>query len=152
MNNFNMNWMLPPPIQFGMKTSNRNGSQRTGQPSTDFMYKTNADVSKNSQYINTEESRDMSGFPSVPCTCGEPGPMGPRGEPGPPGCQGERGEPGPQGITGPQGPQGATGPMGPRGDPGERGPMGPPGYPQNYIFASFIGQNLTMRDIACLPL
>lgn len=151
MNNFNMNWMLPPPIQFGMKTSNRNGNQRTGQPSTDFMYKTNADVSKNSQYINTEESRDMSGFPSVPCTCGEPGPMGPRGEPGPPGCQGERGEPGPQGVTGPQGPQGATGPMGPRGDPGERGPMGPPGYPQNYIFASFIGQNLTMRDIACLP-
>ncbi len=83
---------------------------------------------------------------------GPPGPMGPRGEPGPPGCPGERGETGPQGVTGPQGPQGATGPMGPRGEPGARGPEGPPGYPQNSIFATFLGQNLMMPESACLPL
>ena len=83
---------------------------------------------------------------------GIPGPMGPRGEPGPPGCQGERGETGPQGVTGPQGPQGATGPMGPRGEPGTRGPAGPPGYPQNCIFASFLGQELLLSQKANLPL
>lgn len=83
---------------------------------------------------------------------GEPGPMGPRGEPGPPGCPGERGETGPQGVTGPQGPQGATGPMGPRGEPGARGPAGPPGYPQNSIFASFLGQGIIMPESASLPL
>lgn len=152
MNNFNMDWMLPPPIPFGVKTFNRNGNQRTGPPSPDFVNKTAADVSSDSQYADTVESEEMARLHCAPCTCGDPGPMGPRGEPGPPGCQGERGEPGPQGVTGPQGPQGATGPMGPRGDPGERGPMGPPGYPQHCIFASFIGQNLAMRDAACLPL
>lgn len=83
---------------------------------------------------------------------GEPGPQGPRGEPGPPGCPGERGETGPQGVTGPQGPQGATGPQGPRGEPGIRGPAGPPGYPQNSIFASFLGQELILPENASLPL
>ena len=83
---------------------------------------------------------------------GEPGPMGPRGEPGPPGCPGERGEPGPQGVTGPQGPQGATGPMGPQGEPGARGPAGPPGYPQNSVFASFLGYELVMPESTRLPL
>ena len=77
---------------------------------------------------------------------GETGPQGPRGEPGPPGCPGERGEIGPQGVTGPQGPQGATGPQGPRGDPGARGPAGPPGYPQNSIFASFLGQEVILPE------
>ena len=72
--------------------------------------------------------------------------MGPRGEPGPPGIPGERGETGPQGVTGPQGPQGVTGPMGPKGEPGARGPAGPSGYPQNSIFASFAGQELTMSE------
>lgn len=152
LNNFNMNWMLPPPNLFGMRPSNRNGNQHTGQHSPDFMCEANTDTSKDSQYMDTVESMDTPGLSCASCTCGQPGPMGPRGEPGPPGCQGERGEPGPQGVTGPQGPQGATGPMGPRGDPGERGPMGPPGYPQNYIFATFMGQNLVMRDAACLPL
>ena len=78
--------------------------------------------------------------------------MGPRGPPGPPGCPGERGEPGPQGVTGPQGPQGATGPMGPRGEQGARGPAGPPGYPQNSVFASFLGQGIIMPESANLPL
>lgn len=94
------------------------------------------------------------------CECGSetmeprgvPGPMGPRGEPGPQGCRGERGETGPQGVTGPQGPQGVTGPMGPKGDTGERGPAGPAGYPQNSIFASFIGQDLILPKKARLPL
>lgn len=83
---------------------------------------------------------------------GETGPQGPRGEPGPPGCPGERGEIGPQGVTGPQGPQGATGPQGPRGDPGARGPAGPPGYPQNSIFASFLGQEVILPEKTSLPL
>ncbi len=83
---------------------------------------------------------------------GEPGPQGPRGEPGPPGCQGERGETGPQGVTGPQGPQGATGPQGPRGEPGARGPAGPCGYPQNSIFASFLGRKIILPENASLPL
>ncbi len=83
---------------------------------------------------------------------GDIGPMGPRGEPGPPGCPGERGETGPQGVTGPQGPQGATGPQGPRGEPGARGSAGPPGYPQNSIFASFMGQELVVPESASLPL
>lgn len=83
---------------------------------------------------------------------GETGPQGPRGEPGPPGCPGERGEIGPQGVTGPQGPQGATGPQGPRGDTGARGPAGPPGYPQNSIFASFLGQEVILPEKTSLPL
>ncbi len=44
------------------------------------------------------------------------------------------------------------GPMGPKGEPGERGPVGPPGYPQNSIFASFLGQELVMPESASLPL
>ncbi len=81
--------------------------------------------------------------PDCHCKCGIPGPQGPRGEPGPPGCPGERGEPGPQGATGPQGP---------RGDVGPRGPAGPPGYPQNSIFASFLGQEIILPENASLPL
>ena len=42
--------------------------------------------------------------------------------------------------------------MGPRGKPGERGPAGPPGHPQNSVFASFLGQELTMSKSASLPL
>ncbi|MDE5939818.1 MAG: collagen-like protein [Lachnospiraceae bacterium] len=170
MNQFNMNWMLPPPNLFGMRTPNRNGNQFTGQLSPAVMQEEDADMTEDFRHIDTAEPGDMSEPPCASCTCGEPGPvgprgepgppgcqgepgpMGPRGEPGPPGCQGERGETGPQGVTGPQGPQGATGPMGPRGDPGERGPAGLPGYPQNYIFASFTGQNVLMQDAACLPL
>lgn len=104
---------------------------------------------------------------------GDIGPQGPRGAPGSPGCPGERGEDGPQGVTGPQGPQGATGPQGPRGErgpmgyPGEqgepgpqgatgpqgpRGEPGPPGLSQNSIFASFLGQQLTLPEITRLPL
>lgn len=149
MNNFNMNWLLPPPNLFGMRTPNRNGNQRIDT--------VEAKEQNSSCYCVDEVmgSEEISGPPGAFCncyTCGEPGPMGPRGEPGPPGCPGERGETGPQGVTGPQGPQGVTGPMGPKGDPGERGPAGPPGYPQNYIFASFTGQDLIMQDTACLPL
>lgn len=96
--------------------------------------------------------RGEPGPPGCPGERGEPGPQGPRGEPGPPGCPGERGEPGPQGVTGPQGPQGATGPMGPQGEPGARGPAGPPGYPQNSVFASFLGYELVMPESARLPL
>ena len=89
------------------------------------------------------------GEPEPPCCfvkCGERGPQGSRGEPGPPGCPGDRGETGPQGVTGPQGPQG------PRGELGARGPAGPPGYPQNSIFASFIGQEIILPENASLPL
>ncbi len=92
------------------------------------------------------------GPPGCPGERGEPGPQGPRGEPGPPGCPGERGEIGPQGVTGPQGPQGATGPQGPRGEPGVRGPAGPPGYPQNSVFASFLGGELIMQEHTKLTL
>ena len=94
----------------------------------------------------------MPGCPGERGERGETGPQGPRGEPGPPGCPGERGEIGPQGVTGPQGPQGATGPQGPRGDPGARGPAGPPGYPQNSIFASFLGQEVILPEKTSLPL
>ncbi|MDE7311728.1 MAG: collagen-like protein [Eubacterium sp.] len=107
---------------------------------------------------------------------GDIGPQGPRGEPGIPGCSGERGEAGPQGVTGPQGPQGVTGPQGPRGEPGpmgypgergepgsqgatgpqgprgETGARGPAGPAQNSIFASFLGQDLTLPEITRLPL
>lgn len=94
----------------------------------------------------------MPGPPGCPGERGEIGPQGPRGAPGPPGCPGERGATGPQGVTGPQGPQGVTGPQGPRGEPGARGPAGPPGYPQNSIFASFLGQELILPENASLPL
>ena len=33
-----------------------------------------------------------------------------------------------------------------------RGPAGPPGYPQNSIFASFIGQEIILPENASLPL
>ncbi len=92
------------------------------------------------------------GEPGLPGERGEPGPQGARGEQGPPGCPGERGETGPQGVTGPQGPQGVTGPMGPIGEQGPMGPAGPPGYPQNHIFASFLGQEILMPENARLPL
>lgn len=147
-----MNLMLPPPNLFGMRVSNRNSRQFTDRPSSQIMCEEDRDMSGYSQRTDTAGTEDMSEPQGTPCTCGQPGPMGPRGEPGPPGCPGDRGETGPQGVTGPQGPQGATGPMGPRGDPGERGPAGPSGYPQNYIFASYTGQNLAMQKSACLPL
>lgn len=100
----------------------------------------------------TRGPRGEPGPPGCPGERGETGPQGPRGEPGPPGCPGERGEIGPQGVTGPQGPQGATGPQGPRGDTGARGPAGPPGYPQNSIFASFLGQEMILPEKTSLPL
>ena len=168
MNNFNMNWMFNPPNLFGMGTPNRNCNRNAAQPSADFINETNTAVSNHSQHIGTAESEEydsscyceseamesgeVPGQSGVTFERGEPGPMGPRGEPGPPGCPGERGETGPQGVTGPQGPQGATGPMGPRGEPGARGPAGPPGYPQNSIFASFLGQELILPENANLPL
>lgn len=106
------------------------------------------------------ESEAGTAVPESSCCC-KPGPQGPRGEPGPQGCPGDMGVPGPQGVTGPQGSQGVTGPQGsqgvtgpqgPRGEPGPRGPAGPPGYPQNSIFASFLGQGLIMPENANLPL
>lgn len=129
VNNSNTNWMFRPPNLFGMRCPNRNTESNESEECDSCCH-----------------CRPGAG------TEGVPGPMGPRGEPGPPGCPGERGETGPQGVTGPQGPQGATGPMGPRGEPGARGPAGPPGYPQNSIFASFVGQNLMMPESASLPL
>lgn len=150
LNQFNMNWMLPPPNLFGMRAPNRSGSQLAAQPSEELMCKEHMDLSGHTQ--QTEDVGDISERQCDPCACGQPGPMGPRGEPGPPGSPGERGETGPQGVTGPQGPQGVTGPMGPRGDPGERGSAGPSGYPQNYIFASYTGMDLVMQDADCLPL
>lgn len=96
--------------------------------------------------------RGEPGPPGCPGERGEIGPQGPRGEPGPPGCPGERGEAGPQGVTGPQGPQGVAGPQGPRGERGARGPAGPPGYPQNSIFATFLGQGIILPENASLPL
>lgn len=104
------------------------------------------------------EFRGEKGEPGLPGPKGEPGIQGEKGEPGPrgpkgePGLPGEKGEPGPQGVTGPQGPQGVTGPMGPIGEQGPMGPAGPPGYPQNHIFASFLGQEILMPENARLPL
>lgn len=157
MNNSNMNWMFRPPNLFGRRCPNRNTeSEENGYccqcaPGPGGL----PGVRREPDLPGTMESRRESCSPGVMGLRGEPGPpgpMGPRGEPGLPGCPGERGETGPQGVTGPQGPQGATGPMGPRGEPGARGPEGPPGYPQNSIFASFLGQNLMMPESACLPL
>lgn len=150
LNNSNMNWMFRPPNLFGMRCPNRNMESEENGPCCQC----------NSRVVTEGSPEQIGGrreseFLKPMGLCGEPGPpgpMGPRGEPGPPGCPGERGETGPQGVTGPQGPQGVTGPMGPRGEPGERGPAGPPGYPQNSVFASFLGQNLMMPESACLPL
>ncbi len=168
MNNFNMNWMFNPPNLFGTRVPNRNYNQNAAPNSNSFLCETNTAASDSSCGTDevkskdcdascycesgTRESQKMSEPFEAACGYGEPGPMGPRGEPGPPGCPGERGETGPQGVTGPQGPQGATGPMGPKGEPGARGPAGPPGYPQNRIFASFLGQELFMPECASLPL
>ena len=168
MNTFNMNRIFGPPNLFGARISGGNCNQNAARTSADYINETNVDESDYFQQISsgeseesetsccceygTGESEEMSGPPEVYYERGEPGPMGPRGEPGPPGCPGERGETGPHGVTGPQGPQGATGPMGPRGEPGARGPAGPPGYPQNSIFASFLGQELIMPESASLPL
>lgn len=173
MNPYHTNRMLFPQNLFGMRMPNRNCQANAGQP-CHFVSETNrSEASKAFDYTgNINPNPAEPG--SVPCcdcgpetamTCDSccdcnppvppeeiPGPMGPRGEPGPPGCRGERGETGPQGVTGPQGPQGATGPMGPRGDPGERGPAGPAGYPQNSIFAAFLGQDLMMPERALVPL
>lgn len=108
--------------------------------------------SEPSQHIDTAESGELFYQLDYPAKCGEPGPQGPRGEAGPPGCPGERGETGPQGVTGPQGPQGEPGPQGPRGETGARGPAGPSGYPQNSMFASFLGTGLILSGNARLPL
>ncbi len=157
MNNSNMNWMFRPPNLFGRRCPNRNTeSEENGYccqcaPGPGGL----PGVRRELDLPGTMESRREPCLPGAMGLRGEPGPpgpMGPRGEPGPPGCPGERGDTGPQGVTGPQGPQGATGPMGPRGEPGARGPEGPPGYPQNSIFATFLGQNLMMPESACLPL
>lgn len=148
MNNYNMNWLFNPPNLFGMRRMPvRNCNPNAPQASAHFEPKEDIAAPDRSQHASIEEpeTQEVSFF-------SEPGPMGPRGEPGPPGCQGERGEPGPQGVTGPQGPQGATGPMGPRGEPGARGPAGPCGYPQNSIFASFSGQEISMPESGNLPL
>lgn len=174
VNNFNLNRMFAPPNLFGMRTPYRNDNQSPAQPSDDHIDGTNHAETKSCTESCAEYGGPCPAEPCVECggpcpagTCaecgepwtmkpcgerGEPGPMGPRGEPGPPGCPGERGETGPQGVTGPQGPQGATGPMGPRGEPGPRGPAGPSGYPQNCIFATFSGQDLTIPESASLPL
>lgn len=128
MNNFMSNRMFHPPNRSGMRNGNCITVQEEYHPSD-----------------SCEAGRMGAGE-------GPMGPQGPRGEPGPPGCPGERGETGPQGVTGPQGPQGATGPQGPRGEPGARGPAGPPGYPQNSIFASFLGRELILPESASLPL
>ena len=147
LNNFNSNWMFNPQNLFGMRRNfNKNYNQNTVQPSFNGVSGTNKAVSNPSRYTNITKS---GGYNS--CCC-EPELQEPRGEAGPPGCPGERGETGPQGVTGPQGPQGATGPQGPRGEPGVRGPEGPPGYPQNSIFASFLGQELILTENANLPL
>lgn len=173
MNPYHTNRMLFPQNLFGMRMPNRNCQTNAGQPCHSVSETNSNEASLASDYTSTVNPAGSESEPCCycgpetamsgecdPCCYGNPavlpegipGPMGPRGEPGPPGCRGERGETGPQGVTGPQGPQGATGPMGPRGDPGERGPAGPPGYPQNSIFASFLGQDLMMPERALVPL
>ena len=175
-----MNWMFTPPNLFGMRRNcNRTCNQNTAFPSSNCVSETNPSVSIPSPHTNTAGPQGPRGEPGPPGCPGEPGPpgcpgeqgppgcpgepgppgcpgeqgpQGPRGEPGPPGCPGEPGEPGPQGVTGPQGLQGATGPQGPRGEPGARGPAGPPGYPQNCIFASFLGEGIILPENAPLPL
>ena len=151
MNNFN--WMFNPPNLFGMsRNCNRNYNQNTAQPSDNCVTGENRVESEPSQHIDTAESGELFYQSDYPAKCGEPGPQGPRGEAGPPGCPGERGETGPQGVTGPQGPQGEPGPQGPRGETGARGPAGPSGYPQNSMFASFLGTGLILSENARLPL
>ncbi len=182
MNNYNLNWLFNPPNLFGMqRTPNRNLSQNTSHNSpasetAETKFSDCPDECENPKPQSCPCDCTKPEHQNCPCNCGkpgpagprgepgppgcpgergEPGPQGPRGEPGPPGCPGERGEPGPQGVTGPQGPQGpqgVTGPMGPCGEQGARGPAGPPGYPQNNIFASFVGQELILPEIADLPL
>ncbi len=155
MNNFNTNWMFNPPNLFRMRTPNRNCNQNPAQPSADYIYETNTDVSNYSQHTDTaglEEydsscccecgeagAWEMPELPDVPCQCRELAAMGAGRKPSPPGCSGERGEPGPMGPRGEPGPpgcpgeRGEPGPMGPRGEPGppgcpgERGEPGPQG-------------------------
>lgn len=163
MNNFNINRMFCPPNLLGMgRNFNRNYNSNTAQSWNDSESETyDSSCCCESDLMEPVEEPDQREYPceyGMPGPqgprgeAGETGPQGPRGEPGPQGSPGERGEPGPQGVTGPQGPQGATGPQGPRGEPGARGPAGPPGYPQNSIFASFLGQELILPENASLPL
>lgn len=165
--NYNQNTAQP-------STNCASGGNKTASDS--FQYKNTAESDESdypcyyeSEETNPSEEPGLSGCPDkcgefcqgreeefyqpdYPAKCGEPGPQGPRGEAGPPGCPGERGETGPQGVTGPQGPQGEPGPQGPRGETGARGPAGPCGYPQNSMFASFLGTGLILPENARLPL
>ncbi len=160
--NYNQN-ALQSPINSKAGTNSAVSSQTQHTSPQQYQEKDPSSYHENEMVVESglfdcpRESASMGlrgepGPPGCPGERGEPGPMGPRGEPGPPGCPGDRGEQGPQGVTGPQGPQGATGPMGPRGEPGARGPAGPPGYPQNSVFASFLGYELVMPESARLPL
>lgn len=155
MNNYNADWIFHPPNLFGTgRNFNRNYHHPPSRPCSRCGSEAGTAVSESSCCCKAgpQGPRGEPGPPGCPGERGEAGPQGPRGEPGPPGCPGDLGEPGPQGVTGPQGPQGATGPQGPRGEPGPRGPAGPPGYPQNSIFASFLGHGLIMPENANLPL
>lgn len=124
LNNFNMNWMFNPPNLFGMRVPNRNynHNQNAAQPSYGHIYETNTDVSDASQNGDISQHKDIfqheDTSKSMGCDCA---------------CNCETG-----GKSGP--------PVMPceRGEPGARGPAGPPGYPQNAIFASFTGQELTL--------
>ena len=152
MNNYNANWMFHPPNRSGMgrncnRNCDRNCNKNTGRPVTCNAPEPNMVQPAHSRYSN------CAGAEECDFSCGHKhGSGGQTKTPDLPGCPGERGEIGPQGVTGPQGPQGATGPQGPRGDTGARGPAGPPGYPQNSIFASFLGQEVILPEKTSLPL
>ena len=63
MNQFNMNWMFPPPNLFGMRAPNRNGSQFTGQPFSEGMRGEDKDMSENAPHMDTDGSEDISEMP-----------------------------------------------------------------------------------------
>ena len=67
MNQFNMNWMFPPPNLFGMRAPNRNGSQFTGQPFSEGMRGEDKDMSENAPHMDTDGSEDISEMPGTPC-------------------------------------------------------------------------------------
>ncbi len=141
MNNFNTNWMFNPPNLFGMgRNFNRNYNRNTAQSSSNYVSKSNMAKSTPSHHTNTKELEEYNS------SGGEPESMEEGQEQNFTDCcvrckeidlQGARGEPGPQG---------------PRGEPGIRGPAGPPGYPQNSIFAAFLGQDIVLPENASVPL